>query len=106
MLDLIDLTFESLLGTGQTQESDSPWNAAFHINPCDASGALLQIQTNEPSVLEVQVFDLTGRIALRTFLYCSSESNSLNLNGLEEGVYFCRISGLGSEEVLRLTILR
>ncbi len=106
VLDLIDLTFESLLGTGQTQESDSPWNAAFHINPCDASGALLQIQTNEPSVLEVQVFDLTGRIALRTFLYCSSESNSLNLNGLEEGVYFCRISGLGSEEVLRLTILR
>ncbi len=106
VLDQIELTFERFLGADQTQESDLPWDAVFSINPCGTSCALLQIQTNEPLVLDIQVFDLTGRIALRTYLYCSSEGSSIDLNGLDKGTYFCRISGLGREEVLRLTVLR
>jgi hypothetical protein len=97
------------VGPIQTFERTSPsLGMSVWPNPTYGS-ALLRFDLTERSFVHVEIFDLLGHAVtspIQNFFDPGEQTSSIDLNALEPGSYYCRISAAGTVETVRITIER
>lgn len=98
----ITVTVQNLTGT-----SEAAWSEGAVLQPNPASSyttLVLRKPLTEP--LEVQIFDLTGKLVQRRSFGAQTNSVDIDLTGFSAGVYNVQLRSAGSVAVKRLVVGR
>ncbi len=96
----VNITVQNLTGV-----SEPSWGMGATLQPNPASNqTLIVLQNPLTQALEVQMFDLTGRLVKRQQFASQTDRLSLDLTGLTAGVYNVQLRSAGGVTMRRLVI--
>lgn len=103
-----DITLWRHDGTGLTVEG--PGVSSVHLGPNPSNGqASIGFYTNIPGTVELQVYDLQGRLVFSSsheILETGNQDIEMDTSLLSSGLYFLRIKGCGLNTIRSMTVVR
>ena len=97
--------YTTRVGVGETGSSEIPsWSLHASENPSHSFFSVL-VFVPEAGLVELSLYDVSGRVIGFTSQELSTGNHSVNFNGLAEGVYFCVMNAGEFSATERIVVL-